>query len=166
MTNILRRQAVSILLSFGLAIVSLACFGIPMYVIRPFRHQGSQELAVALFVARFAPVVSIICAALGLALVWFVWSSFRKWLPRLTTVLFALLAIGGAFLARIDVYELMFHPIESPRFESADKVKVDSDDMVIAVKVNDARRAYPVREMAYHHVVNDTLGGEPIAATY
>jgi hypothetical protein len=166
MTSILRRQAVSLLVSVGLALTSLACFGIPMYVIRPFRPQGPRALSLALFVIRFAPVVSGVCAVLGIALLWFVWLNFRKWLPRVTAALFALLTIGGAFLTRIDIYELMFHPIESPRFESADKVKVDSDDMVMAVEVNGARRAYPIREMAYHHVVNDMLGGEPIAATY
>lgn len=137
-----------------------------MYVIRPFRSQGPRELAFALLVARFGPVVSIVCAVLGIALAWFVWSTSRKRLPRVTAVLFSLLTIGGAFLARIDVYELMFHPIEAPQFASAEKAKVDPDDMVIAVRVNGARRAYPIREMAYHHVVNDTLGGEPIAATY
>jgi hypothetical protein len=166
MTNVLRRQSVSILLSLGLAVTSLACFGFPLYVIRPFRAQGPRELAYALLVARFGPVVSIACAVLGIALTWFVWSNFRRWLPRLTAVLFSLLAVGGALLARIDVYELMFHPIEAPQFADAEKVKVEADDMVIAVRVNGARRAYPIREMAYHHIVNDTLGGEPIAATY
>jgi hypothetical protein len=27
-------------------------------------------------------------------------------------------------------------------------------------------RAYPVRALAYHHVVNDIVAGEPIVATY
>jgi hypothetical protein len=26
--------------------------------------------------------------------------------------------------------------------------------------------AYPIRQLAYHHVVNDLVSGEPIAATY
>ncbi len=73
---------------------------------------------------------------------------------------------GRGLLARVNVYEIMFHPIDSPRFESAEKAGIDSGDMVMAVEVNGARRAYPIREMAYHHVVNDVLGGEPIVATY
>jgi hypothetical protein len=32
--------------------------------------------------------------------------------------------------------------------------------------VKGARRAYPIREMAYHHLVNDAPAGEPIVATY
>jgi hypothetical protein len=138
----------------------------PLYVIRPFRQQGSRELAAALFVKQVGPVASIVFAVLGIAIAWFVWSNSRKWLPRAVSVVLALLGIAGAYLARVNVYELMFHPIDSPRFDSAEKVKIASDDMVIAVKMKDERRAYPIREMAYHHLVNDTLAGEPIVATY
>ncbi len=32
--------------------------------------------------------------------------------------------------------------------------------------LGDKARAYPIRSISYHHVVNDRLGGVPIAATY
>jgi hypothetical protein len=166
MATFLRKSTVPLLLCLVLAIASLACMVYPLYVIRPFRHQGARELALALWVKQIGPVTAIVCALLAIVMLWLVWSNSRKWLPRATAVLLALLAIGGAFLARVNVYELMFHPIDSPRFDHADKVKVDADDMVIAVNVKEVRRAYPIREMAYHHVINDTLAGEPIAATY
>jgi hypothetical protein len=166
MILVMRRQAVSLLASAGLAITALACFAIPMYVIRPFRAQGARELSIALRVVRIAPAITAVCAVLAIAVLWFVWLNFRKRLPRITAVILTVLTVGCAVLTRINIYELLFHPIDSPRFESADKVKVDSDDMVMAVEVNGARRAYPVLEIAYHHVVNDMLGGEPIAATY
>jgi hypothetical protein len=38
--------------------------------------------------------------------------------------------------------------------------------MVLALIFNDDARAYPVREMAYHHIVNDVVGGVPVAVTY
>jgi hypothetical protein len=38
--------------------------------------------------------------------------------------------------------------------------------MVLAVERGGERVAYPVRLMAYHHVVADTVGGVPIVATY
>ncbi|MCA9286313.1 MAG: DUF3179 domain-containing protein [Phycisphaerales bacterium] len=41
-----------------------------------------------------------------------------------------------------------------------------SSDRVIGVVVNGAARAYPIRLMNAHEVVNDTLGGEPIVVTY
>ena len=38
--------------------VSLVCVIYPMYVIRPFRHQGPIELAVALAVLQIRPIVT------------------------------------------------------------------------------------------------------------
>jgi hypothetical protein len=76
------------------------------------------------------------------------------------------LAIGGGYLARLNVYELMFPPLGPPQFEPSREAHLDKDDMLIAVRVNGISRAYPIREMAYHHVVNDIVGGEPIVSTY
>jgi hypothetical protein len=41
-----------------------------------------------------------------------------------------------------------------------------SSDRVIGVVSNGAARAYPVRVLCWHEVVNDTLGGVPIAVAY
>jgi hypothetical protein len=40
------------------------------------------------------------------------------------------------------------------------------DDMVLGMEANAESAAYPVRQMAYHHLVNDTVGGVPVVATY
>jgi hypothetical protein len=165
-----RRSTGLLLFSIALALVSLACSAVPLYVIRPFRHQGARELAVALFLKQVGPAVSVVCALLAVIALFAIWSSAGmrsgRWRVRVALALPAMLATAGAFLARVNVYEIMFHPIDSPRFESAEKAGIDSGDMVMAVEVNRAQRAYPIREMAYHHVVNDALGGVPIVATY
>jgi Protein of unknown function (DUF3179) len=61
---------------------------------------------------------------------------------------------------------LMFHPLEHPAFAAAKDAKLDSDDKLIVVRINGSARAYPIREMAYHHVVNDMVGGTALVATY
>jgi hypothetical protein len=38
--------------------------------------------------------------------------------------------------------------------------------MVMAIEINGDAVAYPVRQMGYHHVINDVVGGKPITATY
>jgi hypothetical protein len=43
---------------------------------------------------------------------------------------------------------------------------VGDSDVVLAVNLNGEAAAYPIRLMAYHHVVQDTVGGTPIVATY
>lgn len=41
-----------------------------------------------------------------------------------------------------------------------------SSDRVIGVSIDNESRAYPLRVLNWHEVVNDTLGGETIAVTY
>jgi Protein of unknown function (DUF3179) len=38
--------------------------------------------------------------------------------------------------------------------------------MILAVHFGADARAYPIREMAYHHVLNDVVNGVPVAVTY
>jgi hypothetical protein len=168
MRKVWRSPGVLLSVSLVLALVSLASSAFPLYVIRPFRHQGARELAAALLVKQVGPAVSVVCALLALIVLAVMWrlASSGKWPARAAVALPALLAVAGAFLARVNVYEIMFHPVDSPRYGSAEKAGIDSDDMVMAVEVKGARRAYPIREMAYHHLVNDAPAGEPIVATY
>jgi hypothetical protein len=77
-----------------------------------------------------------------------------------------LLAMAGAALTHVNIFERMFHPYDAPFFASADEVKADADDKVLAVRVGDEAKAYPIRTMGYHHIVNDVVGGRPIAVTY
>ena len=138
----------------------------PIYVIRPFRSQGPLELAVALVVTRFRPAITVLCAGAALAaLVWY-WRVQRRIVWRLLAVLGTVCVALLAVAARVNIYELMFHHLDHPEFAAADKVKLDNDEKVIVVKIGDAARAYPIRSMSYHHVVNDMVGQTAIVATY
>jgi hypothetical protein len=154
-----------VLLAAVAALAGFACFAYPMYVIRPFRHQGASELAIALAVKQAAPVVTILYAAIAVICMVAFWPRFR-WGRRTLATLFALIACGSIWLARFNVYEIMFHPMGTPAVEPAQTAKIDPDDMVLAVNVNHSARAYPIRTMGYHHIANDWVGGEPIVATY
>jgi len=137
----------------------------PIYVIRPFRYQGPRELAAALLVTQYRPYLEILLSAAALFLVITAWhrvTAFRKGM----LVLLTLLVLGCALLSRINVYEKMFYPLQQPTFSAAAQSRLDADEQVIAVKVNNAARAYPIRDISYHHIVNDKLGGRAIVATY
>ena len=145
---------------------SLLCVVYPIYVIQPFRHQGAQELALALVVARFRPLlttVAALAAVVALAAYWRVQP--RRW-RRVLPSAGAALVIVLACLARVNIYELMFHPDRHPAFSAARDVKLDAAEKVIAVRIGGAARAYPIRSISYHHVVNDVLDGQAIVATY
>jgi hypothetical protein len=146
--------------------LGLICVAYPIYVIRPFRHQGAGELAVALAVSRFRPVVTVLAAiAAVLATIGYWRTGARTW-KRVLTAVGAALVVVMAVLARVNVYELMFHPLSHPSFTAANEVKLDGVEKVVAVRVGGEARAYPIRSMSYHHVVNDVVGGAAIVATY
>jgi hypothetical protein len=147
-------------------VLSFVLLVYPIYVIRPFRYQGPHELALALMVLRVRPFFQIALAIAGLACLARWWPRSRGALRKVSASVCALLVIICGVLSRVNVYELMFHPLERAEFASVSEAKLDGDEQVIAVKIGDAARAYPIRSMSYHHVVNDTLGGVPLAATY
>jgi Protein of unknown function (DUF3179) len=147
------------------AAVSDACIVIPMFVIRPFRPQGARELEIALAVRHAGPWISGLCAAAVLLVMLRAWKT-TKIGARVAMTGLLLVAFAGAILTHVNIFEKMFHPYGSPSFESAAEAPVDSDDKVLAVKVGKQARAYPIRTMGYHHIVNDTVDGVPIAVTY
>jgi hypothetical protein len=153
------------LLALVCALISLACVAVPMFVIRPFRPQGAHELSLALAVRHAGPWLSGLCTVAVLLLVIRAWKIARMG-SRIVLVGLLLLAVAGAVFTHVNIFEKMFHSYDSPAFAGADAVKVDSDDRVLAVKLGQEARAYPIRTMGYHHIVNDTVGGVPIAVTY
>jgi hypothetical protein len=151
-----------------LASLAVSLFSViyPMYVIRPFRQQGARELAAALVVTRYRPAIALICAAAVMATLAWYWRRLPgKW-SRVLALLGAGFAAGLALVARVNIFELMFHPLEHPAFAAVTDVKLDKDDKLIVVKIGGSARAYPIRTMGYHHVANDVVGGTAIVATY
>ncbi len=59
-------------------------------------------------------------------------------------------------------------PIEDPVFlDVADNLEIlDPAEPVVALEINGDARAYPVRALIWHEIVNDTVGGEPVSVTY
>ncbi len=60
-----------------------------------------------------------------------------------------------------------FVPLDDPTFLAADETEYFGDqELVLGVEFAGEVRAYPVRMLRYHHIVNDTVGGEPLLVTY
>ena len=60
-----------------------------------------------------------------------------------------------------------FVPLDDPEFVTADEADlVDPQDLVLEAYINNEAKAYPTSMMWFHHVANDTIGGEPVAVTY
>lgn len=161
-----RRTSLLPVVSFTIVTLGgLSLFLFPAFVIRPFRYQSPTALSWAMQIRHVAPLWTLIAAAVAGTLAWFMWSHARRWGKGLL-VLGLVLATSSAVMARLDYFEWMFHHLSVPGFEAANSSKLDAKEMVMAVRFGNDARAYPIREMAYHHVVNDVVGGVPIAVTY
>ena len=146
---------------------ALAFVVVPVLLIQPFRAQTETGLAAGYEVRRFAPWATAALALVALLLVARMWrASRRRWAKALMVLL--LLPVGASVWAsRQNVYEVMFNPLAAPAYARAGEVDyVGDEDMVLAVERGGERVAYPVRLMAYHHLVADTVGGVPVVATY
>ena len=155
-----------------LGILLLLCVAVavfPVIIMQPFVRQAALPLSLALFVQRWAPWITIVGFLSGMVL-----AALSRTLPgerfaNLKNVLLVA-AVAGlglcAWASRINVYEMKFRPPGNVRLVPAAQASVRPDDMVLVVGINGDDRAYPVLQMAYHHLVNDVVGGVPIVSTY
>jgi hypothetical protein len=147
------------------SLVGFGAFMFPAFIIRPFRYQAPRALLWAIAIRQRAPIISLICAIVSLLLIAMLWRSSNKW----RKAVLSLAGIAVAFsvvMSRLNYFEWMFHPVDSAKFEAESSSKLGTDEMILAVRYGADARAYPIREMAYHHVLNDVVGGVPIAVTY
>jgi hypothetical protein len=146
--------------------LALAAVAIPVWLLRPFEPQSAAALALAYAVRRAAPLATLLALAAAAALAWRLAGGARWW-GRLALAA-AVLATGAAsWTARQNLFERMFPPLHHPGYAPAAAAGfVDAGDMVLAIRIGGEAVAYPVRQVAYHHVVEDVVGGTPLAVTY
>ena len=133
-------------------LLALAALIYPVYVIRPFRPQGPAELDAALLILRIRPF--LFAATFAIAAL--------NWRRQFTHTAALLLIIAAAGLSRVNIFERMFHPIDAPAFQPVTEAQLDPAEKLLTVQ----SRAYPIRALAYHHIVNDAVDGIPLVGTY
>ena len=59
-------------------------------------------------------------------------------------------------------------PVDDPVFVgvSENLELLPANEPVVALEINGDARAYPIRAMVWHEIVNDTVGGVPVSVTY
>jgi hypothetical protein len=152
----------------GLLLLSIAFVAIPAFLIQPFRPQTQRALAISYLLRTWSPLATGTILLAAFALVIWQWGRVRRWWRKALLVTLLLLSIVPAWFARQNHFEWMFNPLTNSAFvKAADATSfVRDSDMVLAVRINNEAVAYPVRLMAYHHVIQDTVGGTPVCATY
>ena len=155
-------------LTLLLLCLALALFGLIYhdYIINPMRHQSTGELNAALAVLRYRGIADVLFVAAALAIL----IPFFRTKPRAAKAIAAVTAVAAIFvsaaLSRINVFERMFHPLTTPAFHPVQETSLDADEKVMAIEQGHQARAYPIRIVSYHHIVNDVVGGTALVATY
>lgn len=94
---------------------------------------------------------------------------------RLFGLLFTILLTSVAVQAQIKDIQHEIHTvlpqdaipaIFQPEFVSVAQADVHKDAPMIAVSINGEHHAYSMYMLNRHEIVNDTVGGEPIATTW
>lgn len=148
-------------------VAAFAWVAVPVFKIQPFAPQtpGALSLSYTLRNWSTAAAVAALIAALVLA-VW-LWRGTSRWWRKALLVLPFLPLLFITWFTRQNHFEWMFSPLRGGEFAAAGEVDfVAPEEMVMAVKVGDDAVAFPVRQVAYHHVVEATAGGKPVVATY
>jgi Protein of unknown function (DUF3179) len=57
-------------------------------------------------------------------------------------------------------------PINHPIFDTAARSSLGAKELVIGVELHGRARAYPIRVLSAHEIVNDRIGGSPFAVTW
>jgi len=146
--------------------IALAIVVAPVWIIQPFSPQTGRGVAVSYAMRRWSPLITILSLLCAVFLVSQLWSGSRWWKKAVLVIVFIpLLAV--TWFARQNHFEWMFNPLAGAAYAKTSEAGFVADtDIVMAVELNGEAAAYPIRQMAYHHLVQDVVGGTPIVATY
>jgi Protein of unknown function (DUF3179) len=162
----MRNRKILWLSLFVLIVIVLAIVMAPVFLIMPFKAQTPRIVEVSYMLRRWSPVVTILASLLILTLTIRLWLRGRWW-SRILLVLVLVPVFAATWFARQNHFEWMFNPLPNARYAKvAETTFVNNNDRVMSVTIENESVAYPIRLMGYHHVVQDTVGGTPIVATY
>jgi hypothetical protein len=146
-------------LLIALTILNVALILAPPVVALPPVNQTPAMLTAAHLSHTLAPIASVLVAALAAIQLW----RRRTW----STAALLAVALGCVALSRVNLLERIFAPaldVETAAIGNFHDVR--DTDMVIGVVIGGQSRAYPVRYLAYHHMLNDQLGSSALLPTY
>ena len=163
----MRRKLLNLLALFALAAVALVVVVLPTALAMPFRYHTPELIERLYLVQSWGTTITFVLLAIGVLVAGRMWKQRTSlWAPLVSTIPVLLLVVA-AFFSTQHLAETMFAPIETIEFEAvAAAGNVAESEYVMGVAVGDEARAYPILMVAYYHIVNDEIDGEPFAVTY
>ncbi len=121
--------------------------------------QGHLQLPLDLAVTRTRSLVPVTARETRLIEIW----RSEHW-----TTNFHIKKVLLSEIHKVGTTRDAIEPIDKPRFwiTRTARTFIDGREPVIAFAANGDVRAYPLQVLLWHEVVNDVVGGEPVAVTY
>lgn len=139
----------------------------PVWFIKPFSAQTERQIEISYLFKSWSPVLTIVFSLAAIALAVFIFRNAARWYKTIPLVAPLLIIFALTWFARQNHFEWMFNPLGRANFVKVSETDfVKDDEMVLAVSINGDAVAFPVRQMAYHHIAQTQVGGAPITATY
>ncbi len=151
-----------------LVVSSIALVVMPSYLVSPMISQTAYDLELSYTLSNWAPTLVLINLVIGVILALMIWSKQDARLRTRVAVIIAVAVLAfAAHATRGYLAEKMFTPLpEVIRVAASEATYVLPEDLVLGVKHAGEAAAYPVPIIAYHHIANDRLAGEPFVVTY
>jgi hypothetical protein len=156
-----------ILVLLVILFAALAAVFVPAYLIRPFTAQTKESVRISYYFRTWSPFVTVTLLAIAVFLSVRIWKVASHWFKKAALVLILLLSGAATWFSFQNYFQWMFNPLPNSNYARAEKVDfIAGKDMVLTVTHDGDAVAYPVRLLAYHHLVHDRVGDKPIVATY
>lgn len=150
---------------FYLSALALICFEIAnVYFIMPL--PGSQQMNsidIAYFIYTWRWIFRLIFGSVLIFSFYKTWSSPRKWIRIVMLIPVAAVCYLFNFVMMAD--KMFLQPQELILKSSAEN-EVPADRIIIGIEHNGEAKAYPVEYLAYHHQIQDKIGGKEVIVTY
>jgi len=135
-----------------------------VYFIMPM--PGSQEMDsidIAYFLHTYRWPLRIVFVLMIIGGCSSVFQSKRKWIP----ITLILITAGIAYLFNFPMAaDSMFLQPHHVILKNKAENKLPESRLIIGVINNGEAKAYPIEFLAYHHQIQDTVGGKPVMVTY
>lgn len=162
------RKYATVAITLLMAAGSIAFWAMANARLMPEVVHTPEDIAAAHRIFQIVPILSVVLAVVGTVLTARSWRQHSDRVYRAVSALPLIALIVGAVVAQGTVVEMMmFSPVDEAEFATVANVSfLEPEHLVLGVSIGGEAKAYPVGMMAYHHIVNDRLAGEPYVATY
>ena len=164
----MQRTLISLAALFMLAVVSAGVVLMPAAMTEPFRFHTPELIEWLYAVRSWGTTIAVGMLLVGALVAYRLWKDRTSmWAPLVGAIPLLLLMVSVIFSRQQLIEWIMFAPPETIAYKAAEgAAHVAESDYVMGVSVGNEARAYPILMVAYYHIVNEEIDGEPYVVTY